>query len=88
MDLAFVLDEAVPAAAVVATLRDAGGELLEEVGVFDEFRADALGTGRRSLTFGLRLRAADRTLTDADLAPVRQRCIDAVAREHRGELRG
>ena len=87
MDLAFVLDESVPAAAVLATIRKAGGDLLEAVRVYDEFRSEALGAGRRSLTFALRFRAADRTLKDTELTAVWQRCIDAVVKAHHGELR-
>ena len=55
MDLAFVLDESVPARAVLTTLRATAGAILEDVRVFDEFRSDALGAGRRSLTIALRL---------------------------------
>ena len=87
MDLAFVLDDAVPAAAVVATVRAAGGAVLEDARVFDEFRSDALGPGRRSLTIALRFRAPDRTLQEAELSAVWQRCIDAVVKAHHAELR-
>ncbi len=88
MDLAFVLDESVPAAALVATVRRAGGDLVEDARVFDEYRADALGAGKRSLAIAVRFRAPDRTLGEKALAKVRRKCIDAVVREHRGELRG
>ncbi len=87
MDLAFVLDESVPAAAVVATIRKAGGDLLEDARVFDEFRSEALGAGRRSLAIALRFRAPDRTLKDTELNAVWQACIDAVVKQHRAELR-
>jgi phenylalanyl-tRNA synthetase beta chain len=88
IDLAFVVAEDLPAAAVAATLRDAAGELLEEVRLFDVFRSDALGEGRKSLAFTLRFRAPDRTLTDDEVGEIRRRCIDAAARAHDGELRG
>jgi phenylalanyl-tRNA synthetase beta chain len=87
IDLAFVVAERVPAAAVEATLRSAGGDLLEAVHLFDVFRSPALGEGRRSLAFALRFRAPDRTLTDDEVAQLRQACIDAVVREHGAELR-
>jgi phenylalanyl-tRNA synthetase beta chain len=87
IDLAFVLDEVVPAGAVVDTLRNSGGDLLETVRVFDVFRADALGPGRVSLAFALRFRASDRTLTDEEVAAARRRCIDAVVAGHGAELR-
>jgi phenylalanyl-tRNA synthetase beta chain len=88
VDLAFVVDEALSAAAIVATLRAAVPDVLESVYVFDEFRADALGPGRRSLAFALRFRAADRTLTDAEIGDCRRQAIDAVVAAHGAELRG
>ena len=87
MDLAFVLEESVPAAAVLATVRKAGGDLLEDAWVFDEFRSDALGAGRRSLAIALRFRAPDRTLKDTELTTVWQACIDAVVKTHHAQLR-
>lgn len=88
IDLAFVVDESVTAAAIAATLSSAGGALLEDVRVFDEFRAESLGAGRRSLAFSLRYRAGDRTLTDAEVGELRARAIDAVTATHGATLRG
>jgi phenylalanyl-tRNA synthetase beta chain len=88
VDLAFVLADTVPTAAVIATLREAVGDALEDVHLFDLFTSDAIGAGRRSLAFALRFRVADRTLTDADVAALRQRAIDAVVATHGAELRG
>ena len=88
IDLAFVLPDSVAAADVERTLRDATGEMVELVRCFDEFRSDALGPGRRSLTFALRFRAPDRTLKDAEIAGLRQAGIDAVIATHGAELRG
>jgi phenylalanyl-tRNA synthetase beta chain len=87
IDLAFVADASVPAAAIEATIRAATGEALEGIRCFDEFVSDALGVGRRSLAFALRFRAQDRTLTDADVAALRGRAIDAVVAAHGAELR-
>ena len=88
IDLAFVLDDAVPAGAAQRTLAAAAGDLLEDIRLFDVFRSDALGPGRKSLAFGLRFRAPDRTLTDEDVGALRQRCIDAMAKQHGASLRG
>ncbi len=88
IDLAFVVGERVEADAVAATLRSAAGDLLEDLRLFDVFRSDALGAGRRSLAFALRFRAPDRTLTDAEVADVRARAITAVTAAHGAELRG
>ncbi len=88
IDLAFVVPEEVAAGAVAATLGKAAGEVLEDVRLIDVFRSDVLGAGRRSLAFTLRFRTPDHTLTNDEVGAIRQRCIDAVQRQHRGELRG
>lgn len=87
IDLAFVVEESVPAGRVERTLRDAGGELLESVALFDVFRADAVGEGARSLAFRLRFSALDRTLTDDEVGALRSACIDAVVTAHGARLR-
>ena len=88
IDLAFVVADDIPAAAVEATLREAAGDLLESLGLFDVYRnAEQIGPGRRSLAFRLRFGALDRTLTDADVAEVRERCVRAVEAAHGAALR-
>jgi phenylalanyl-tRNA synthetase beta chain len=88
IDLAFVVAEDVAGADLAATLRIAAGDVLEDVRLFDVFRSDALGAGRKSLAFALRFRAPDHTLTDDEVGEIRRRCIDAVVGEHGAELRG
>jgi len=86
-DIALVVDEAVAAAAVEAVIREAAGDLLEEVRLFDVFRGPQLGEGRKSLAFSLRLRAPDRTLTAGELAGVRKRVVKRAAKRLGAELR-
>lgn len=88
IDLAFVVPDTVPASAVEATLRDASAGVLERVELFDVYRGDSVTAGHRSLAYHLRLRAIDRTLTDAEVAEVRRRCIELVERAHGASLRG
>ncbi|HEV8622855.1 MAG TPA: phenylalanine--tRNA ligase subunit beta [Acidimicrobiia bacterium] len=88
IDLAFVLDESVPAGAAQRTLTRTAGNLLEDVHLFDVFHSDALGPNKKSLAFGLRFRAPDRTLTDEEVGGLRRRLIDAMAKEHGAVLRG
>jgi phenylalanyl-tRNA synthetase beta chain len=87
IDLAFAVPEPVPAEAVEATLRSGAGALLERISLFDAYRGTGLVEGTRSLAFRLRFTAPDRTLTDADVASVRQACIDAVTGAHGATLR-
>jgi phenylalanyl-tRNA synthetase beta chain len=88
LDLAFEVDDSVPASAVEQVLRTAAGDLLVQLDLFDVFRGGSLADERRSLAFRLRLQASDRTLTDAELAEVRSRCIDAVQSDLPAALRG
>jgi phenylalanyl-tRNA synthetase beta chain len=89
IDLAFAVPDNVPAAAVAAAVRDAAGELLETLALFDVFRdAERVGVGRRSLAYRLRFRAPDRTLTDEEVAEVRARIIAAAQSTVGAALRG
>ncbi len=87
LDLAFLVSEEVAAGDVEATIRTAGGDLLESVILFDVYRGAQAGAGRRSLAFRLRFRAANRTLTDAELATLRLAVVEAVEAAHGAELR-
>jgi phenylalanyl-tRNA synthetase beta chain len=86
-DLAFVVGEDTPAAELVAAIRAAGGELLRDVAVFDEYRGPQLGEGKRSLAFRLAFGSSERTLTDEDVAPVRAAIADAVGKQFGAVLR-
>jgi phenylalanyl-tRNA synthetase beta chain len=87
MDLSLTLADDVPAATVLATVREAGGELLAGVRVFDLYRGEQVGEGRKSLALALAFRARDRTLTDEDVAPLRERIVAALRDGLGGELR-
>ncbi|MCY3636029.1 MAG: phenylalanine--tRNA ligase subunit beta [bacterium] len=87
IDLAFTVPDEVSADEVAATIVQAGGKLLASVSLFDVFRSEQLGEGRRSLAYTLRFEAADRTLNDAEVAAARQTCIDAVTTTHNATLR-
>ena len=86
-DLAVVLPVDVPAARVLSVARGAAGELLRDVRVFDVYTGSQVGEGRRSLALALSFRAADRTLADEDVAPVREQIVTALTALG-GELRG
>ncbi len=87
IDLALVVDEAVPAGAVERTLRTAAGDLVESVELFDVYRGPSVRSGARSLAFHLRFRALDRTLTDGEVAELRTRCVTATEQAHGAVLR-
>jgi phenylalanyl-tRNA synthetase beta chain len=86
-DLAVILPEEVSAARVLAAVHRAAGELLRHVHVFDLYTGPQVGEGRRSLALALSFRSHERTLTDEDVAPLRERIVVALG-ELGGELRG
>ena len=88
VDLAFEVPDEVPAAAVLAAIRDAGDELLVWVEPFDVYRGPGVPEGARSLAYRLRFQAADRTLTDAEVGAARSRIIEAVQTALPARLRG
>jgi phenylalanyl-tRNA synthetase beta chain len=67
-DIAVVVPDDVPAARVEEAVRAGGGDLLESLAVFDLYRGDQVGAGRKSLALRLEFRAPDRTLTDEEVA--------------------
>jgi phenylalanyl-tRNA synthetase beta chain len=87
-DIAIVVDATVPAATVLDAVRAAGGELLACAEVFDVYRGEQIAAGRTSLAIALTFRARDRTLTDADVAPVRAKIVKRLGEQLGGELRG
>jgi phenylalanyl-tRNA synthetase beta chain len=86
-DLAFVVDEDVPAAALVAAMRAAAGPELHDVRAFDEYRGGQIGDGKRSLAFRVAFGSPERTLTDEDAAALRGKIVDALATQFGAVLR-
>lgn len=68
----------VPAAEVENALRSGGGELLEDIALFDVYAGAQAGEGRKSLTYALRFRAADRTLTEDEASAAREAAVAAA----------
>ncbi len=84
-DIALVLDDTVAGGDVVEAARDAGGELLEQVTVFDRYVGEPIAAGRHSLALRLTFRAPDRTLTDEETAAVRGTIVDALVQRFGAE---
>lgn len=87
-DLSLVVPAQVPAQAVADAVREGAGELLEDLQLFDVFTGPQIGEGRKSLTFALRFRAPDRTLTEDDATAARDAAVRRAAEAVGAELRG
>lgn len=80
-DLALLVPDSTTAAAVEAALRQAGGELLEEVQLFDEFRGAGVPAGSRSLAWRLTFRHPERTLREKEIEGRRSRLLEILEKE-------
>jgi phenylalanyl-tRNA synthetase beta chain len=87
-DIALVVDESIPAGKVEDLIRQTGGSLLIAVRLFDVFRGDQIGTGKKSLAYGLTYQAPDRTLTDKEASQLRGKIVKRLEYEVGAKLRG
>ncbi len=81
-DVALVVAESVPAAAVETALREGAGQLLESLRLFDVYTGPQVGDGMKSLAFAMRFRAPDRTLTEAEIGAARDAAVAVAAERH------
>jgi phenylalanyl-tRNA synthetase beta chain len=86
-DIAITLPEDVSAEQALDAVRSAAGSTLGGARVFDSYSGEQVGAGRRSLALALSFRSLEGTLTDEDVAPLREKIVAAVAGLG-GELRG
>lgn len=87
-DLAFVVPEDIPAGELVEAAREAAGPELREARVFDVYRGEQIGPGRKSVALAVAFQSPERTLSDEDAAALRARIVDALAERFGAELRG
>ncbi|MGC9334996.1 MAG: phenylalanine--tRNA ligase subunit beta, partial [Anaerolineae bacterium] len=86
-DLAVVVDEAVPAAAVRDVIADAGGFLLRDIQLFDVYRGEPIPSGKKSLAYALTFQAPDKTLRDEIASRQVERIIARLRQELGAERR-
>jgi phenylalanyl-tRNA synthetase beta chain len=87
LDLALVVDAAVPSAEVTEVVRAGSGDLLEHLALFDVYTGQQLGEGKRSLAYSLRFRAPDRTLTREEATAARDAAVTLAAERLGAALR-
>jgi phenylalanyl-tRNA synthetase beta chain len=87
-DIAVVVDDGVPAERVEAEIRAAGGNLLRGVRLFDLYRGESIGAGKKSLAYALTYQAEDRTLTDKEVDKAHQKIADRLKHVLKAQIRG
>ncbi len=86
-DLAVVVDKAVPAAELMANVRDAAGAYLTDLRLFDVYEGKGIDPKRKSVALGLTFRDQKRTLSDEDVNLAVDQVIDSLKKNYNAELR-
>lgn len=86
-DVAFLVDEAVPAGSVEEAIRQSASSLLRTVELFDIYEGDRLDSGKKSLAFSLELMSVERTLTDQEVDAEMEKIVRSIEREFHASLR-
>ena len=86
-DLSLLVAQDVVAGDLLQLIRQEAGELLEDVRLIDDYRGANIPEGTKSLTFALRFRAADRTLTQVEATAARDNAVAAAKAKYGAELR-
>ena len=86
-DIAVLVDDAIPAAAMQNVIANAAGSILESVRLFDVYKGKGIPEGKKSAAYSMSLRAADRTLTDEECDKAMKQAIAALKQEFGAVLR-
>ncbi|MBE9474185.1 MAG: phenylalanine--tRNA ligase subunit beta, partial [Chloroflexi bacterium] len=80
-DLAVVVDEQIQVQQVMDEIREAGGDTVAEVLLFDVYRGGQAGEGKKSLAFSLKYQEPDRTLTDEEVSRIRKKILKQLEKK-------
>lgn len=86
-DLAVVVEESLPAGLVADLIYQAGGKVVADVRLFDVYRGEKIGAGKKSLAYRITYQAPDKTLSDRDVAGIRARIVRRLEQELGASLR-
>ena len=85
-DIAVIVDEAVPAERVASLIKQTGGKTVTNVRLFDVYRDEKIGVGKKSLAYSLAYQS-DKTMTDAEAAAIRTKIVKRLENEIGARLR-
>jgi phenylalanyl-tRNA synthetase beta chain len=86
-DIAVIVDESVLAETVEALIRQTGGRSVTDVRLFDLYRDEKIGAGKKSLAYALTYQAEGKTMTDAEAAAIRKKIVKRLEHEVGAKLR-
>jgi phenylalanyl-tRNA synthetase beta chain len=86
-DLSLLVSSDIAAADLMQAIREGAGDLLESVSLVDDYRGENVPSGTKSVTFSLRFRAADRTLTQAEATLSKDAAVALASQKFGATLR-
>ena len=86
-DIAIVIDETVPNEEIEAVIRQAGGKLLAGCTLFDIFRNEQIGAGKKSMAYALMYQSDEKTLNEKDANTIRNKIIKRLEQVLNAKLR-
>ncbi|MEY4067402.1 MAG: hypothetical protein RIQ44_614, partial [Actinomycetota bacterium] len=87
-DVSLVVAADIPAASLSQAIVEGAGPLLEHIQLTDDYRGQGIPDGHKSLTFALRFRATDRTLTQAEASESKAAGVALANQRHGATIRG
>lgn len=86
-DLALVVDDELSAERVAQVIAKAGGKMVADIQLFDVYHGEQIGRGKKSLAYSITYQAEDRTLTDEEVAKLRDKIVRRLDKELDAKLR-
>lgn len=86
-DLAILIKNDVPAAAVLKILRDCGSELLQNIVIFDIYEGDQVADGFKSMAFRMTFQSKERTLTETEVNTITEQMLVKLQNQLQASLR-
>jgi len=87
-DIALIVDDSVLADTVEGLIKQTGGKSVTDVRLFDVYRDEKIGAGKKSLAYALTYQAEDKTMTDKEAAAIRNKIVKRLEKEVGAKLRG
>ena len=86
-DLAVIVDEEIACASIIKCIKNAGGQNLDDVSLFDIYRGEQVGKGKKSMAFNLIFISYDRTLNVEEIDVNIQNILKELRTQLNAELR-
>ncbi|MCX8701391.1 phenylalanine--tRNA ligase subunit beta [Gilliamella sp. B2840] len=86
-DIAIIVSNTIPAAEIISVCKQAGGEQLVKVNLFDVYQGDNIDVDQKSLAISLILQDKSRTLEEEDITNIVSKCVTALQNRFKALLR-